>query len=142
MLKNLVLRLRYLGSIPQVGYIEYGFRITEKDKNLRQVVLTIEDAFFQRNDLKFQEAPDLCYQKVLADLNDDRPDSGIPTRISVTALDIAHYRDLHPTAKLRKTLKEIRSSHRTDSGSHRVNELRAGNIPAHHSAASSGARRD
>jgi len=142
MLKDLVLRLRYLGSVPQVGYIEYGFRITEKDKNLRQVVLTIEDAFFQRNDLKFQEAPDLCYQKVLADLNDERPDSGISTRISVTALDIAHYRDLHPTAKLRKTHKEIRSSHRTDSESHRVNDLRAGNIPAHNSAAASGARRD
>ena len=121
MLKDLVLRLRYLGSIPQAGYIEYGFRITEKDKNLRQVVLTIEDAFFRRNDLKFQEAPDLCYQKVLADLNDERPDSYIPDCIPVTALDIAHYRDLHPTAKLRKTLKDIRSSHRTDSESNRVN---------------------
>ena len=142
MLKDLVLRLRYLGSIPQVGYMEYGFRIIEKDKNLRQVVLTVEDAFFQRNDLKLQEAPDLCYQKVIADLNDERPDSGIPTRISVTALDITHYRDSHPTAKLRKTLKEIRSSPRTDSELHRVNELRVENIPAHHSAASSGARRD
>ena len=142
MLKALVLKLRYLGSIPQVGYIEYGFRITEKDKTLRQVVLTIEDSFFQRNDLMFQEAPDLCYQKVLADLNDESPDSSLPACIPVTALDIAHYRDLHPTAKLRKTLKDIRSSYRTDSESHRVNELRAGNIPAHHSAASSGARRD
>jgi hypothetical protein len=121
MLKDLVLKLRYLGSIPQVGYIEYGFRITEKDKTLRQIVLTIADAFFQRNDLKFQEAPDLCYQKVLADLNDERPDSGIPACIPVTALDIAHYRDLHPNAKLRKTLKEIRLSHRMDSESYHVN---------------------
>ncbi|MBN2321945.1 MAG: hypothetical protein JXR49_22900 [Acidobacteria bacterium] len=137
--KELVLKLRYLGSIPQVGYIEYGFRITEKDRNFRQIVLTIEDAFFQRKDLKFQEAPDLCYQKVLADLNDERPDSGIPACIPVTALDIAHYRDLHPTARSRKTLKEIRSSHRTDSESHRVNELRAGNIPEPQSPESSGA---
>jgi hypothetical protein len=121
MLKDLVLKLRYLGSIPQAGYIEYGFRITEDDKNLRQIVLTIEDNFFQRNDLKFQEAPDLCYQKVLADLNDEGPDSGIPACIPVTALDIAHYRDLHPTARSRKTLKEIRSSHRTDSAFHPVN---------------------
>jgi hypothetical protein len=138
MLKDLVLRLRYLGSIPRVGYIEYGFQIAEKDKHPRQAVLTIETAFPQRNDLKFQEAPDLCYQEVLADLNDERPDSGTPTRLSVTALDITHYRDLHPVAKLRKTLKEIRSSHRMES--HRVNELRAGNIPAHHSAVSTGAK--
>ena len=131
MLKDIVLKLRYLGSIPQIGYIEYGFRITEKDKDLRQVVLTIEDSFFQRKDLKFQEAPDLCYQKVLADLNDERPDSSLPAFIPVTALDIAHYRDLHPTSRLRKTLKEIRSSHLTDTESHRVNELRAGDVPAH-----------
>jgi|GEM_PF-1154044 len=142
MLKDRVLRLRYLGPNPQDGYIEYGFLITEKDKSLRQVVLTIKDTYFQGTDLKFQEAPDLCYQKVLADLNEEKPDSGIPAYIPVTASDIAHYRDLHPTAKLRKTIKEIRSSHRSDSGSHHVNELRAGNIPERHSPASSGATGD
>ena len=109
--------LRYLGVIPQAGYIEYGFRIAEKDKSDRQVVLTIEDAFFQRNDLKFQEAPDLCYQKVLMDLTNERPDSGIPDCAPVTALDIAHYRDLHPTAKSRKSFRtDSKSSHGTDLG--------------------------
>jgi hypothetical protein len=121
MLNDLVLKLRYLGSIPQIGFIEYGFRITEKDRTLRQIILTIEDVFFQRNDLKFQEAPDLCYQKVLSDLNDERPDVGMPACVPVTALDIAHYRDLHPNVKLRKTLKEIRSSHRMDSESNPIN---------------------
>ena len=117
MLNHLVLQLRYLGVIPQAGYIEYGFRIEKKDKSVRQIVLTIEDAFFQRNDLKFQEAPDLCYQKVLMDLDNERLDSGIPASISVTALDIAHYRDLHPTAKSRKSFRtESKSSHGTDLG--------------------------
>jgi hypothetical protein len=117
MLKDIVCQLRYLGVIPQAGYIEYGFRVTEKDKSVRQVVLTIEDAFFQRNDLKFQEAPDLCYQKVLLDLNNERPDSGFPACIPVTALDIAHYRDLHPTAKSRKSFRtDSKSSHGTDLG--------------------------
>jgi hypothetical protein len=117
MLNQLVMQLRYLGVIPQVGYIEYGFRVTEKDKSIRQVVLTIEDAFFQRKDLKFQEAPDLCYQKVLMDLNNERPDSGIPSCIPVTALDIAHYRDLHPTAKSRKSFRtDSKSSHGVDLG--------------------------
>jgi hypothetical protein len=142
MLKDLVLKLRYLGSIPQTGYIEYGFLITEKDKNIRQVVLTIEDMFFQRNDLKFQEAPDLCYQKVLAELSGERPDAGIPDRIPVTALDIAHYRNLHPLTRLRKTLKDIRSSYRTDLEPHRVSEPREGNIPARNIAATLGASRD
>jgi hypothetical protein len=121
MRKDLNVKLRYLGVIPQSGHIEYGFRIAEKDETGRQVVLTIEDGFFQRNDLKFQEAPDLCYQKLLMDLNDERPDSVIPSCIPITALDIAHYRDLHPSAKLRKTFwKNSASVHRTDSESYHV----------------------
>ena len=116
MLNHLVLQLRYLGVIPQAGYIEYGFRIEKKDKSVRQIVLTIEDAFFQRNDLKFQEAPDLCYQKVLMDLDNEKPDSGIPAWIPVTALDIAHYRDLHPTIKSRNIFRKYsKPSLRTDS---------------------------
>ena len=103
MLKDLVLQLRYLGVIPQVQYVEYGFRIENKDKSARMVVLTIENAFFRKYDLKFQEAPDLCYQKVLMDLDNEKAEAPIPFRAPVTALDIAHYRDLHPTAKLRKT---------------------------------------
>jgi hypothetical protein len=117
MLKDLVCQLKYLGVIPQAGYTEYGFRVTEKDKSFRQVVLTIEDAFFRRNDLKCQEAPDLCYQKVLMDLNNEKPDSGFPDCIPVTALDIVHYRDLHPTAKSRKSFRtDEKSSHGKDLG--------------------------
>jgi hypothetical protein len=102
MAKDLVLQLRYLGVIPQVGFVEYGFRIENNDKSVRQVVLTIEDDFFLKNDLKLQEAPDLCYQKILMDLAVERADSSFPFRVPVTALDIAHYRDMHPTTKLRK----------------------------------------
>jgi len=104
MLKDLVLQLKYLGVMPQIGYVEYGFSIEKKDKSVRQVVLTIEDGFFRKYDLKLQEAPDLCYQKVLMDLDDEKTESRLPFRVPVTALDIAHYRDLHPNTRLRKTL--------------------------------------
>jgi len=115
MLDPSVMQLKYLGTIPQAGYVEYGFRITEKDKSVRQVVLTIEDAFFRSNELKLQEAPDLCYQKVLMDLGNERPESDVIC-ISVTALDIAHYRGLHPADKSRK-------SFRTDSKPSRATDL-------------------
>jgi hypothetical protein len=119
-LNQLVLQLKYLGVIPQDGFIEYGFRVTDKDKSVRQVSLTIADAFFRRNDLKFQEAPDLCYQKVLMDLNNESSDSAIPDCTPVTALDIAQYRDLHPTAKSRKSFRtDSKSSHGTDLGWYR-----------------------
>ena len=102
MMKDLVLKLRFLGVIPRAGYLEYGFRIEAEDKSFRIVVLTIDDAFFRENELKLQEAPDLCYQKILVNLDKETIDSSVPSRLPVTALDIAHYRDLHPAAKLRK----------------------------------------
>jgi hypothetical protein len=101
-LKDLVLKLKFLGVIPQVGYVEYGFRIEAEDKSFRLVVLTIEDAFFRENDLMFQEAPDLCYQKILMDLDKETTSTTIPYRMRVTTSDIVHYRDSHPTTKIRK----------------------------------------
>jgi hypothetical protein len=105
MSKDLVLQLRYLGVLPQAGFVEYGFRIENKDKVARQVVLTIADAFFLKNELKPQEAPDLCYQKMLTDLSAESGDECLPLSTSVTALDIARYRDLHPLTKSRKSVR-------------------------------------
>jgi len=105
MSKDLVLHLKYLGVMPQAGFVEYGFLIENKDKSSRQVVLTIAENFFLNKDLKLQEGPDLCYQKVLTDLESEKTDVSLPLSVPVTALDIAHYRDLHPTGKLRKISK-------------------------------------
>jgi hypothetical protein len=101
MTKDFVLQLRYLGVFPQIGHREYGFRIEDKDKSIRHVILTIDDGLFLKNQLMFQEAPDLCYQKVLLDLSTETAKTPIRGRVPVTAEDIAHYRDSHPNTKLR-----------------------------------------
>jgi hypothetical protein len=101
-LSNLVPRLRFLGVIPQSEYTEYGFSIEDEDKSRRRVVLTIKNALFRQNNLMFQEAPDLCYQKVLAGLGEETSDCRIPTLMPVTPEDIIQYRDLHPKTKNRK----------------------------------------
>ena len=105
MARDLAHQLRYLGAIPQVAHVEYGFRIEDKDKNVRLVVLEIAAGFFRTNQLMLQEAPDLCYQKVLVDLGNESAGSPIGARVPVTASDIAYYRELHPTAKLRKAAR-------------------------------------
>ena len=105
MTKNLVLKLKFLGVIPRIGYVEYGFRIEDEEKKFRLVVLTIEDTFFSKSFLKLQEAPDLCYQKILMDLEEESSGSQIPSRIQITSGDIAQYRDLHPNVKSGKRSK-------------------------------------
>jgi hypothetical protein len=106
MLKDLVMHLRYLGVMPQVGFVEYGFRIENKDKSFRLVVLTIADDFFLKHDLQLQEGPDLCYQKVLMELKFEEAESFVTFSVPVTADDIARYRELHPAMKFRKSFRK------------------------------------
>ena len=100
----MVLKLRYLGVNSQVGHREYGFLMEDKDKEFRQIVVTIENALFMSNHLMFQEAPDLCYQKLLMDIDNEQPDgkAGNIGMVAITEGDIARYRDSHPTAKARQ----------------------------------------
>ena len=106
-LSNLVLRLRFLGVISQSEYTEYGFSIEDEDKSRRLVVLTIRNALFRQNNLMFQEAPDMCYQKVLAGLEEETSDFRIPARMPITTEDIIQYRDLHPKTKNRKQSRPL-----------------------------------
>lgn len=103
MIKDLVLQLRYLGMLPHIGHREYRFQIEASDKRVRTVALTIDDRIFRTNQLMFQEAPDLCYQKLLAEITNETLGTPIPSLASVTESEIASYRDSHPTAKSRRT---------------------------------------
>jgi hypothetical protein len=96
---NNAIYLRYIGVIPQPECSEYGFQIEDKDKDPRLVVVMIESIFFKKYELMFQEAPDLCYQKLLADLRNESDDLPVSPRLCITATDIAHYRELHPVGK-------------------------------------------
>ena len=94
--------LRYLGVIPQMEFLEYGFQIEDKDKVPRLVVLMIDSGYFKKYGLMFQEAPDLCYQKLLAEIQNETAELQISPRFYVTESDITTYRELHPTAKTRR----------------------------------------
>ena len=96
MMKEIVARLRYVGVFPQAGYREYRFHIGKADAECRDVSLTIDDSLFGTNKLKFQEAHDLCYQKLLADLNNESLGAPILTRAAVSLSDIDSYRQSHP----------------------------------------------
>lgn len=108
MTKDLVLQLRYLGVLPQIGHREYRFEIEAHDKSVRRVALTIEDGLFRSTQLMFQEAPDLCYQKLLTDIVNEAAGAVICSRAPITESEIAFYRDTHPTAKSRRAAAKRR----------------------------------
>ena len=102
MTRDLVLQLRYLGVFPHIGHREYRFQIEAHDKSVRTVALTIDDGIFRKNQLMFQEAPDLCYQKLLADMTNETIGRPICSVAPVTESEIASYRNSHPTGKMRR----------------------------------------
>ena len=103
--------LRYLGKISRPEHSEYGFRIENEDRSVRLLILTIENSVFLTKKLMVQEAPDLCYQKVLLNLNSKTAEP-IEDLASVTESDITQYRISHPYLK-RKSFKRP-SENRTD----------------------------
>ena len=103
MTKDFVLQLRYMGVFPQEGHREYRFHLESEGAKEREVCLTIDDDLFVTARLMFQEAPDLCYQKLLAEVCDETRAAPILSRAAVTATDIQLYRESHPTAKVRKS---------------------------------------
>ena len=115
MAKDLVLQLRYIGMLPQLGHREYRFQIEAHDKSIRTVALTIDDGIFRKNLLMFQEAPDLCYQKVLLDLSNETPSAPLCSRVTVTGIDIANHRGSHSTAKGRNRLRVQGSAQRSEA---------------------------
>jgi hypothetical protein len=93
--------LSYLGVIPQLDYSEYGFRITNEDKTARLLILTIANSVFLTKQLMVQEAPDLCYQKVMVDLRSDIP-TLVEDSVVVTESDLVQYRASHPNISLKR----------------------------------------
>lgn len=100
MAKDLVLHLRYLGMSPRSGHREYRFLLEAPDKSVRTVALTIDNRIFLKRMLMFQEAPDLCYQKMLADMTDEFAGARICGLAAVTETEIARYRESHPASRL------------------------------------------
>ncbi len=100
--RDSTIHLRYVGVYAHVGHREYRFRIEAEDKSIRSVALTIDDSVFLRHRLMFQEAPDLCYQKMLADFANETADRPISSRAAVTEAEVDSYRDSHPLGKARK----------------------------------------
>jgi hypothetical protein len=93
--------LSYLGVLPQLDYSEYGFQITNEDRTARQLILTIANSVFLTKQLLVQEAPDLCYQKVMADLRSDIP-TLVEDSVVVTESDLVQYRASHPNISLKR----------------------------------------
>lgn len=94
-------QLSYLGVVSQPEYYEYGFKVTYFDRSSRVLTLAIAHSVFLTKQLMVQEGPDLCYQKILADLKNESL-ALTAECTSITEADILQYRESHPNIKLQR----------------------------------------
>jgi hypothetical protein len=94
-------QLSYLGVITKPQHSEYGFQVVNDDKTVRLLILSIANSVFLTKQLLVQEAPDLCYQKVLADLRSEIP-ALLEENIVVSESDLVQYRASHPNISLKR----------------------------------------
>jgi hypothetical protein len=88
--------LRYVGAHSTTDSREYGF-ILQQDEE-RRFTLVISNADFANRSLSFQEAPDLCYQKLHAALQAEA-DTPLASAMCITADDVAEYRERRHSGK-------------------------------------------
>jgi hypothetical protein len=88
--------LRYTGVHSLADTREYGFVL--RDNEERHFTVVVSNVDFKDKRLSFQEAPDLCYQKLYAELEAET-DTPVASAICVTAEDLARYRETHGSGK-------------------------------------------
>jgi hypothetical protein len=96
-------KVSYLGVVSFSDYSEYRFRIVNDDKSIRLLKLHINKSAFLNRQLMIQEAPDLCFQKVTADLKSKLTPLAQEV-VQVTEADIENYRASHPIMQSRRQM--------------------------------------
>jgi len=99
--------LQYLGFTVLPATREYTFSVLVKDSPGRAFTVVIDDSAFRHGLLRYQEAPGLCYGKLLAALQAETGDSPLCSRQQVTEGEASAY-TLSGRAKGRKWTEEER----------------------------------
>lgn len=99
--------LVYIGFTIVPGGREYNFSVPNRETPTRSFTVTIPNAVFRPGLLKFQEAPGICYGKLVAALAIEEADTPLSARQQVTELEVSEYQ-ASGKAKVRKWTDEQR----------------------------------
>lgn len=97
-------RLEYIGFNALDTKREYTVRLQDASSEPRDFVLVISSEVFRTHRARYQDGPDICYQKMVRELVACEGTGKLPDGIMhVTDAEIDNYRDAHtPKAAARK----------------------------------------
>jgi hypothetical protein len=88
----MAVRIEYVGFVDTDLTREYSLVVQEPAAEAKTFVLAIAKAAFNSKNARYQDGPDICYQKLLAILAASPAEGG---RIVLTEEDLYHYRHAH-----------------------------------------------
>jgi len=99
--------LMYTGFALVPGGREYSFSLARHELPVRLFTVMVKDNAFGPGLLRFQDAPGLCYERLLSALAGEETETPVSSHQLVTASDIGEYQ-AHGREKSRKWTDEQR----------------------------------
>jgi hypothetical protein len=92
----LAIRLEYIGVTPRATEREYTMRLREVTGERRDFKLVIASEVFRSQRARYQDGPDICFQKMQRELQACEGTGTLPNdRLLVTDAEIDAYRESH-----------------------------------------------
>ena len=87
--------IQYLGFDLKPRGRDYRYRVVDPKAEVREFTLTISNQAFAARLVPYQDAADLCYQKLRRDLAAETTENPIARHHTVSNLELEEYRDRH-----------------------------------------------
>jgi hypothetical protein len=95
------MQIQYVGFQLKAHGRDYTYRVIDKQAEDREFVFSISNRAFADNQLPFQEAAALCYQKLQKALPLETADKPLPRRTTLSDQDLEAYRESRRPARKR-----------------------------------------
>ena len=105
----MTMRLEYLGFFDTGAEREYSLAVQDGANDRRTFTMVIANRDFDSRAARYQDGPDICYQKLLAVLS---VAGAFDQRIILSEEDLYHYRHAHapkPSSAVRTRLSRTRA---------------------------------
>jgi hypothetical protein len=96
-----VVQIQYLGFETRPRGRDYLYRVIDAKSEKREFTFTISNQAFAENRLPYQDAADLCYQKLQKALGLESSEQPLPGHSTLSNQELDEYREKHRPAKRR-----------------------------------------
>ncbi len=95
------MQIQYLGFQTKPRGRDYFYRVIDTKSEKREFTFTISNQAFVESRVPYQDAADLCYQKLQKDLGLETAEQPLPLRSTLSNQELDEYREKHRPVKRR-----------------------------------------